>query len=71
MGALDHEKRIREIVELPPPIEPDSADYIARALKDPVMTRFFTRYARGLAVVALDRNQRIAYTVVPARRVPR
>lgn len=47
MGALDHERRVREIVELPPPVEPDSVDYIARALKDPVMTRFFTRYARG------------------------
>lgn len=49
MGVLDHERRIREIVELPPPVEPDSADYITHALKDPVTTRFFTRYARGPA----------------------
>ena len=64
-------KGIREMVEgLPPPVEPDSVDYIARALKDPVMTRFFTRYHARTAVAALDRSQGVANNVVPARRVP-
>lgn len=33
MGTLDHERRIREIVELPPPIDLETADYIKSALR--------------------------------------
>lgn len=33
MGALDHERRIREIVELAPPLDPEDSDYIENALK--------------------------------------
>lgn len=46
LGTLDRERRIREIVELPPPLDPEDADYIENALTDPVTTRFFTRHAK-------------------------
>jgi hypothetical protein len=47
MGALDHERRIREVVARAPPIEQNEADYIAEALADPVMLRFFVGHARS------------------------
>lgn len=46
MGALDNERRIREIVESNPALEKQKADYIKGALKDLVKLRFFTRHAR-------------------------
>jgi len=46
MGTLDHERRIREIVQLTPPIDQETASYIEHALEDMVTVRFFTRYAR-------------------------
>ena len=48
MGALDHEHKIREMTQLPPPLEPEDADYIENALGDLVTARFFVRHARGL-----------------------
>lgn len=45
MGALDHERRIREIVKYPPPTNPEDSDYMKEAIKDIVKLRFFTRYA--------------------------
>lgn len=44
-GALDTEKRIRELVEGPPPLDKESSDFIEWALKDAVAVRFFVRYA--------------------------
>jgi len=48
MGVLDHEHKIREMTRLPPPLEPEDADYIENALREPVTARFFARHARGL-----------------------
>jgi hypothetical protein len=47
MGALDHEQKIEEMVRVPPPLEPEDADYIEGALKDPTRAQFFVRYAGG------------------------
>lgn len=44
-GALDTEKRIRELVEGPPPLDGESVDFLEWALKDSVAVRFFTRHA--------------------------
>ncbi len=49
MGAMDQEREIREIVELPPPIDTETLDKIADALKSKVKVRFFARYARDPA----------------------
>ena len=48
MGVLDHEEQIAKMVQLPPPLEPEDADYIEDALEDPVKAGFFARHARGL-----------------------
>jgi hypothetical protein len=48
MGVLDHEQEIARMVRLPPPLEPENADYIADALKDSAKARFFARHARRL-----------------------
>lgn len=48
MGVLDHEQKIRRLVQLPPSLEPEKADYMADALRDPAKALFFTRHARGL-----------------------
>lgn len=48
MGVLDHEQKIRDMVRLPPPLEPEDADYIEDALRDPVKARFFAQHATGL-----------------------
>jgi SIR2-like domain len=47
MGALDHERRIADIVQYPPPLEPDLVDYMRAVLADPVTMRFFVRHASG------------------------
>lgn len=49
MGAMDQEREIREIVELPPPIDTEASDKIVDALKSKVKVRFFARYARDPA----------------------
>ncbi len=46
MGALDHERRIREIVKSTPSLEKETDDYIEGVLKNLVTVRFFTRHAR-------------------------
>jgi hypothetical protein len=43
--VLDTEERIKGIVQLPPPADGSSSEYIERALKDLYTTRFFIRYA--------------------------
>lgn len=48
MGVLDHEQKIEAIVQVPPPLEPEDADYIEDALRDPVKAQFFARHARRL-----------------------
>lgn len=48
MGLLDHEKRIKEIVERPPPEDPVDEDYIKDALKDEACTRIFTKNVRDV-----------------------
>jgi hypothetical protein len=45
MGALEHEHRVREIVQGPPPIDVETADYIESALHDPVALQFFAANA--------------------------
>jgi len=47
-GALDQEQRIRTIVELPPPLDVEAADYIESSLARVDTTRFFTRYAKNV-----------------------
>jgi hypothetical protein len=49
LGALEQEQRIKSIVELPPPIDPEDGDYIVSALCEPNTTRFFTRHANTVA----------------------
>ena len=48
-GILDHEQRIRTIVESPPPLDKETADLIDRALREHTTTQFFTRYAKTAA----------------------
>ena len=47
-GALSHEKKIKEIVALSPPVGAEDADYMKTALKDLRGVRFFVRYASGV-----------------------
>ncbi len=46
---LEQEQRIKSIVELPPPIDPEESDYIEAALSELATTRFFTRHAKTVA----------------------
>lgn len=48
MGMLDHEQKIERIVRVPPPLEPEDADYIEDALRDSPKAQFFARHARRL-----------------------
>ncbi len=45
LGLLEREQRIKTIVILPPPIEPESADFVEESLSEIATTRFFTRHA--------------------------
>ena len=45
MGLAEHEQRIKDIVQFPPPLDREQASYIEEAIKDPVKVRIFTRYA--------------------------
>lgn len=47
-GSLDQEQRIRSIVELPPPLDEESADYIQASLLRADTARFFTRSAKSV-----------------------
>jgi hypothetical protein len=49
LGLLEQEQRIKSIVELPPPIDPEESDYIEAALSELATTRFFTRHAKTVA----------------------
>lgn len=46
-GILDFEQRIRALVELPPPLDPEDKSYLEWAISDPMGMRFFTRHARS------------------------
>jgi hypothetical protein len=48
MGPIDHNARIKSIVEKPVPPAGEELDYIAACLLEPSRTRFFTKHARGL-----------------------
>jgi hypothetical protein len=43
--ALDHEERVKSIVQQPVPLDPDEQDYIEESCKDPSRLQFFTRHA--------------------------
>jgi hypothetical protein len=47
-GALEQEQKIKGIVELPFPLNPEDSDYIENALRTISTTRFFTRHAKSL-----------------------
>jgi hypothetical protein len=45
MGLAEHEQRIKDMVQLPPPFDREQASYIEEAIKDPIKVHIFTRYA--------------------------
>lgn len=47
-GALDHDRRIKEILSGTPPLVPDHDDYLKAALTDPYRVQFFVRHAKDL-----------------------
>jgi hypothetical protein len=47
-GALEKEQKIKNIVELPFPLDTEDSDHIERALKNLSTTRFFTRHAKRI-----------------------
>ena len=46
-AALDHEVRIKSIVQAPVSLDPEELDYLESACKDVSLARFFTRYAKN------------------------
>jgi len=46
MGSLDHQGRIRTIVEGPPPLEKETEDYLKNALKELPNVRYFVQSAK-------------------------
>ena len=46
MGVFDHERRIADIVQSPPPLDVENADYIEAAVREPVRLRLFVKHAR-------------------------
>jgi Domain of unknown function (DUF4020) len=51
-GHIEHEARIRELVNLPPPQDPINASYLTRILSDATILQFFVRHARGIQWLA-------------------
>jgi hypothetical protein len=47
MGVFDHRLRIGQLVALPPPLEPESIDYLRAVVRDPVTLKFFVEHASG------------------------
>lgn len=45
MGVFDHQVRVRQLVELPPPLEPESIDYLRSVLTNQVTLQFFVQQA--------------------------
>jgi len=45
MGSLDHERRIRELVEVPPPLDQEAQDYLKDSLREVSNVRFFVQHA--------------------------
>jgi hypothetical protein len=43
--ALDHEERVKSIVQQPVTLDPDDQDYIEEVCRDPSRLQFFTRHA--------------------------
>jgi hypothetical protein len=48
MGPIDHNERIKSIVEKPVPPDGEVLDYIAECITDPSTTRHFMQHARRL-----------------------
>ncbi len=46
MGSLDHERKIRGLVEVPPPLDTESQDYLKDALRNISNVRFFVQHAK-------------------------
>ena len=46
-GALDTERRIKDLVAGPPPLDDEAQDFLRWAVKDTVAVRFFARHAKG------------------------
>jgi hypothetical protein len=51
-GHIEHDARIRELVNLPPPQDPINASYLTRILSDATILQFFVRHARGIQWLA-------------------
>lgn len=45
MGAFDHKARITQLAEAPPPVDPESLDYLRSILKEAVTLKFFVETA--------------------------
>ena len=48
MGLTAHRERIRELVSLEPPQEPEDVSYMEETIRDPARVRFFVEYARSV-----------------------
>ena len=46
MGLLEHERKIKDMVSIPPPIDLVKQDYLKNELRKVECVRFFTRYAK-------------------------
>jgi len=46
MGSLDHERKIKELVELPPPLDTEAQDYLKDAIRTISNVRFFVQHAK-------------------------
>ncbi len=49
LAPLEKEEKIRSIVALPPPIDPEIGDFIVDALSEASTTRFFTRHTNSVS----------------------
>ena len=58
-SALEHEQKIKSIVQRPLSVDVEELDYIDSSLRDPAKVRFFTRYARGTDWLAWIENKEV------------
>jgi hypothetical protein len=58
-GALDTERRIKDLVTAPPPLDEEAQDFLKWAVKDPVAVRFFTRHAKDPEWLLWSAEQKI------------
>ncbi|PNR89086.1 hypothetical protein CN13_04140 [Petrotoga sp. HKA.pet.4.5] len=45
MGLVEHEQRIKDLVQLPPSLDREEDSYIEEVIKDPIKVNIFTKYA--------------------------